>query len=171
MNTEHNFISTKHFDGDLYTSSQNQERVLNAAIIKADISESFEEFLEIFDAFYDDDIEVGSESAEGPIRGKEKVRSLLFNFLFPLHAMAEIGGLLISIRQTSIPGDVADETHSTWTLDLIGASGRSCMLTWRALRRWSGPRVMYEYHYDEQQSGEPLTFADLKFNGTKPAAA
>src|SRR5216684_964325 len=88
MNTEHNFCSREHFDRDLYTSSQNQERVLNAAIVKADISESFEEFLEIFDAFYDDDIEVGSESAEGPIRGKEKVRSLLFNFLFPLHAMA-----------------------------------------------------------------------------------
>jgi hypothetical protein len=30
---------------------------------------------------------------------------------------------------------------------------------------------VYEYHYDEQQTGEPLTFADLKFNETKPAAA
>jgi hypothetical protein len=171
MNTEHNFISANHFDRDLYTSSQNRELVLNAAIVKADISESFEEYLEIFDAFYDDDVEVSSESAEGPIRGKEKVRSLLFNFLFPLHAMAEIGGLLISIRQTAIPGDAADETHSTWTLDLIGASGRSCTLSWRALRKWSGSRVVYEYHYDEQQSGEPLTFTDLKFNATKPAAA
>ena len=171
MNTEDNFISASHFDRDLYTASQNRERVLNAAIVKADISESFEEYLDIFDAFYDDDVEVSSESAERPIRGKEKVRSLLFNFLFPLHAMTEIGGLLVSIRQTAIPGDAADETHSTWTLDLIGASGRSCTLSWRALRKWSGSRVVYEYHYDEQQTGEPLTFADLKFNGTKPAAA
>jgi hypothetical protein len=137
MSTEHNFISANHFDRDLYTSSQNRERVLNAAIVQADISESFEEHLEIFDAFYDDDIEVSSESGEGPIRGKAKVRSLLFNFLFPLHAMAEIVGLLVSIRQTAIPGDAAGETHSAWTLDLIGASGRSCTLNWRVLRRWS----------------------------------
>jgi hypothetical protein len=171
MNTERNFVSSNYFDRDLYTSSLNRERVLNAAIVQADISESFEEHLEIFDAFYDNDIEVSSESGEEPIRGKAKVRSLLYNFLFPLHAMAEIGGLLVTIRQTEIPGDAAGETHSAWTLDLIGASGRSLTLSWRALRKWSGSRVVYEYHYDERQSGEPLTFADLKFNGTKPAAA
>jgi hypothetical protein len=171
MNTEHNFVSTNHFDSDLYMSSLNRERILNAAIVEADISDSLEEYLEIFDAFYDDDIEVSSESGEEPIRGREKVRSLLFNFLFPLHSMAEIGGLLVSIRQIAIPGDAAGETHSAWTLDLIGSSGRSCTLSWRALRKWNGSRVVYEYHYDEQQSGEPLTFADLRFNGTKPAAA
>jgi hypothetical protein len=171
MNTEHNFVSTNHFDSDLYMSSLNRERILNAAIVEADISDSLEEYLEIFDAFYDDDIEVSSESGEEPIRGREKVRSLLFNFLFPLHSMAEIGGLLVSIRQSAIPGDAAGETHSAWTLDLIGSSGRSCTLSWRALRKWNGSRVVYEYHYDEQQSGEPLTFADLRFNGTKPAAA
>jgi hypothetical protein len=171
MNTEHNFVSTNHFDSDLYTSSLNRERILNAAIVEADISDSFEAYLGIFDAFYDDDIEVSRESGEEPIRGKAKVRSLLFNFLLPLHAMAEIGGLLVSIRQTAIPGDAAGETHSAWTLDLIGSSGRSCTLSWRALRKWNGSRVVYEYHYDEQQIGEPLTFADLRFNGTKPAAA
>jgi hypothetical protein len=52
------FVSAVHFDRNLYTSSQARERVLNAAIIQAEISESFEEYLEIFDAFYDDDIEV-----------------------------------------------------------------------------------------------------------------
>jgi len=66
-----------------------------------------------------------------PIRGKGRVRSILANFLVPLHVMAEVGGLSISIRQTAIAGDVADETHSAWTLDLVGVSGKTCTVTWR----------------------------------------
>jgi len=170
MSDQHSFVSPDHFHPDPYTTSQTGERVLNAAILNAEISRSFEEYLEIFDEFYADDIEVSSESAKEPIRGKERVRSLLFNFLVPLHVMAEIGGLLISIRQTAIPGDVAGETHSAWALDLVGVSGRSCTVTWRALRKWNGARVVYEYHYDEQQNGGPLTSDDLSFNGAKADA-
>ena len=164
MTKEPSFVSADHIDFDPFISSQIRERTLNAAIVQANISESFEEYLEIFDAFYADDIEANSETAEEPIRGKERVRSLLFNFLVPLHVMAEIGGLLISIRQTAIPGDIAGETHSAWTLDLVGVSGRTCTVTWRALRRWNGSRVVYEHHYDEQQSGGPLTSDDLSFD-------
>jgi hypothetical protein len=173
MTNEHSFVTANHFDRDPYTSSQTRERALNAVIAQADISESYEEHLKIFDTFYADDVEVSSESEEEPIRGKAKVRSLLYNFLFPLHVMAEIGGLLITIRQTAIPGDAADETHSTWTLELVGVSGRTCTLSWRAFRKWNGSRVVYEHHYDHEQSGEPLTFTDLSlsFNATKPAAA
>ena len=96
MTDQHSLVSADHFDRDLYTSSQTGERVLNAAIVQADISESFEEYLEIFDAFYADDIGVSAETREEPIRGKARVRSLLFNFLVPLHVMAEVGGLSIS---------------------------------------------------------------------------
>jgi len=72
MANELSFVSADHFDRDLYTSSQTRERVLNAAVVRADISESFEEYLEIFDAFYDDDIEVSSEAGEEPIRGERR---------------------------------------------------------------------------------------------------
>lgn len=159
-----------HCNHDLYTNSQIRERSLNAAILKAEISESYEEYLEIFDAFYADHVEVSSEAHEEPLRGKARVRSLLFNFLAPLHAMAEVGGLLISIRETPICGDTADETHSEWTLDLVGVSGRSCTLSWRALRKWNGSRVVYEHHYNQQQNGRPLTENDLSFNAVKTAA-
>jgi hypothetical protein len=168
MTNELSFISTDNLDHDLYASSQARERALNAAIIQANIGESFEEYLEIFDEFYADDIEAGSETGEQPIRGKAAVRSLLFNFLAPLHAMAEIGGLLVIIRQTPIPADAVDETHSEWTLELIGVSGRSCTVSWRAFRKWNGSRIVYEYHYDHQQSGGPLGLADLSFSA--PAA-
>ena len=143
---EQSFVPATHFDRDLYTSSQTRERALNAAIVQANISESFEEHLAIFEAFYADDIEVSSDTQEEVIRGKPRVRALLYNFLVPLHVMAEIGGLQVSIRQTSIPGDVADHAYSEWTLELVGVSGRACTLSWRALRKWNGSRVVYEHH-------------------------
>jgi hypothetical protein len=145
-------------------------RTLNAAIVQASISKSFEECLEIFDVFYDDDIEITSDTGEEPIRGKARVRSILANFLVPLHVMAELNGLLISIRQSSIPGDVARETQSAWTLELVGVSGRTCTVSWCALRKWNGSRVVYEHHYDRQQSGGPLTSDDLSLNAATSAA-
>ena len=81
------------------------ERLLNAAIANADISRSFEQYLEIFDAFYAEDITANSDRQEEPIRGKAKVRGLVFNFLVPLHVLAEVGGLKITVRATPFPGD------------------------------------------------------------------
>ena len=160
---EHSFVASDYSDRELYTSSRTRERALNSAIVQADINESFEEYLEIFDAFYAADVEASSETRKEPIRG-DRVRSLLTNFLVPLHVMAEVGGLSISICQTTIAGDIADETHSAWTLDLVGVSGRTCTVTWRTLRKWRDSLVVYEHHYDEQQNGGPLTSDDLSFD-------
>jgi hypothetical protein len=171
MANDLSIVPTQNLDHDLYASCQARERTLNAAIIHANISESFKEYLEIFDEFYAEDVEVSSETEEEPIHGKARVRSLIANFLVPLHIMAEIGGLLVSVRQTAIPGDAADETHSAWTLELVGASGRSCTVSWRALRKWNGSRIVYEYHYDHQQSGGPLTPDDLSFYPATSARA
>jgi hypothetical protein len=169
MSDQHSFISPDHFHPDPYTQSRTAERTLNSAIVHAEISRSYEEYLEIFDEFYADDIEGSSETMEEPIRGKVRVRSLLFSFLAPLHAMAEVGGVSISIRETPIPGDAIDETHSAWTLELVGVSGKICTVSWRILRKWNKSRVVLEHHYDHQQSGEPLNERDLRFDA--PAAA
>src|SRR5258708_16193224 len=96
MSNQHSFVSTDHCDRDLYTSSQTAERVLNAAIVRAEISESFEEYLEIFEAFYADDIEVSSDTLTEPIRGKARLLSLIFTFLVPLHLFAQIASLPLS---------------------------------------------------------------------------
>jgi hypothetical protein len=164
MATEHSFVTGDYSDRDLYTSSRSREHALNSAIVESDINENFEAYLEIFDAFYADDIEASSETRDEPIHGKNRVRSLLTNFLVSLHVMAEVGGLSISICQTTIPGDIADETHSAWILDLVGVSGRTCTVTWRTLRKWRDSLVVYEHHYDQQQNGGPLTSADLSFD-------
>ena len=90
MSDQHRFVSPDHFHPDPHTQSRTAERTLNAAIVHADISRSYEEYLEIFDAFYADDVEGSSETTKEPIRGKTGVRSLVFGFLVPLHAMAEV---------------------------------------------------------------------------------
>src|SRR5262249_10349028 len=121
MSDQRSFLSV-----DSYSRSQAAEHMLNSAITQAKISESFEEYLEIFDKFYADDVQVSSETQPEPIRGKARVGSLLLNFLVPLHVMAEIGGLAISIKETAISGDAADEIHSAWTLNIVGVSGKTC---------------------------------------------
>src|SRR5882672_3255785 len=142
MRTQHHFVPGDHGERDLYA----RERVLNSAIIAADIGRGWEEYLEIVDAFYADDVEVTADTEAGPIRGRERIRALLFNFLAPLHVMVEIGGLDIDVRESPIHGDAADETHSAWLVNLIGVSGQTCILSWCTLRRWAGSRVVYECH-------------------------
>jgi hypothetical protein len=168
MSDQRGFVSADQSHPDPYTQLRTRERVLNTAIIQAEIARSYEEYLEIFDEFYADDIEGSSETLEEPIRGKARVRSLLLNFLVPLHVMAEVGGVSISIRETAISGDGIDETHSAWTLELFGASGNICTVNWRTLRKWNESRVVLEHHYDHQQSGEPLTHGDLRLDVLEP---
>jgi hypothetical protein len=160
MTTQQHLASIKHADRDLYA----REKVLNSAIIAADISGGWEEYLEIFDAFYADHVEVTDGTESSAVSGKERIRALLVKFLVPIHVMAEIGGLSIQIRESPIHGDTADETHSTWLVDLIGVSGRTCQISWCTLRRWADSRVVYESHYDHQQTGGPLTIGDLRLS-------
>ena len=128
MSTQQHLASVNHADRDQYARA----RVLNSAIIAADISSGWEEYLEIFEAFYADHVEV-SDSME-------------------------------QIQESPIHGDTADETHSAWSADLTGMSGRTCKLAWCTLRRWANSRVVYERHYDHRQTGGPLSGDDLRPN-------
>ena len=164
MINEHNLVAVGRFDGNVYKRSQAAEIALNAAILSAEIARSYEEFLEIFETFYADDVEVSSEDSRKTISGKPRVRPFLLNFLVPLHVMVEVAGLSVSVQQTAIPGDTANETHSAWRIDFTGIGGKRCTLKWHAIRRWKESRVVYEHHYDHQQIGGPLTLDDLKLD-------
>src|SRR5260370_37844895 len=96
MSTQQHFASVNYAERDLYA----RERVLNSAIIAADISRGWEEHLEILDALYADHVEVTDGTESGEIFGRERIRTLLFKFLVPLHVMAEIGGLSIQLHQS-----------------------------------------------------------------------
>jgi hypothetical protein len=57
MIDQHNLITVGRFDGNAYERSQAAELALNTAILRAEIARSYEEFLEIFETFYTDDVE------------------------------------------------------------------------------------------------------------------
>src|SRR6202041_274028 len=105
MITQQHLASTNRANRDLYA----REKVLNSAIIAADISCGWEEYLEICDAFYADHVEVSDGTESGAVSGRERISALLLKVLVPLHVMAEIGGLSIHIRESPIHGDTADE--------------------------------------------------------------
>jgi hypothetical protein len=161
MIDEHNLVLFSRSEADAYKTSKAAELSLNVAILRAEIARSYEEFLDIFETFYADDVEVSREGLGEMIRGKARVRAFLLNVLVPLHVMAEVAGLSISVQQTAVPGDTANETHSAWRIDFTGVGGRRCTLKWCATRRWNASRVVYEHHYDLQQIGGPLTMDDL----------
>ena len=164
MMHDKNPVTASQFDGNTYKSSEAAASALNAAILRAKIARSYEEFLEIFDKFYADDVEVSREDSPETIRGKNRVRPFLLNFLAPLHVMAEVAGLSISVQLTQVPRDSANETHSEWRIDFTGVGGRRCTLKWYAIRGWAASRVVYEHHYGHEQIGGPLTQDDLNFN-------
>ena len=64
MSDQHSFLSAGNFYSDAYSRCQTAERMLNTPITRAEISRSFEEYLEIFDEFYADDIELSSETRQ-----------------------------------------------------------------------------------------------------------
>jgi hypothetical protein len=152
-------------DGGRKTTAEEPyaEHILNVAILDAEISTGYEEYLAIFDHFYADDVQVSSEIQAEPLVGKTKVRSLLASFLYPIHVFAEIGDLKVTIQQEPIAGDTPGETHSAWVLELCGVTGSTCTLRWCARRRWQGTRVVSEHHYDYRQTGGPITIYDLHF--------
>jgi hypothetical protein len=161
MIRQNSLVTVRQFDNNAYTSSQTAEVALNEAILRAEIARSYEEFLDVFERFYADDVEVSTEDSPETIRGKAQMRILLLKFLVPLHVMAEVAGLSISIQYAAAPRDAASETHSAWMVTLTGMGGKQCTLKWRAVRRWNASRVAYEHHYDHQQTGGPLTLDDL----------
>jgi len=62
MSDQRGFVSADHFRPDPSTQSRIAERTLNAAIVNAEIARSYEEYLEIFDALYADEVEGSSET-------------------------------------------------------------------------------------------------------------
>jgi hypothetical protein len=161
MIDQNSFGTVGRSDDNAYTSSQTAELALNGAILRAEIARSYEEYLDVFERFYADDVEVSSEDSRETIRRKAQIRPFLLKFLVPLHVMAELAGLSISVQQAAVPRDAANETHSAWTVTFTGFGGKRCILRWHAIRRWNASRVVYEHHYDHQQIGSPLTGDDL----------
>ena len=162
------FRSTETTGKTLADGAVSAERALNAAIVNADITRGFEEYLTFVDQYYADDVEVSTDASPDPLVGKSRLKSLLLGFLVPLHVMAEMGGLGVSIHEAPIPGDSLDEQHSEWSLELIGVTGRRVTEAWCVRRRWKQSRVVSEYHYGHRRDGEALFASGSPNDGGQP---
>ena len=129
------------------------DQLLNAAITGSSIEESFESYLDIVDAFYSEDVEVILGEDIEPVRGRGDLRARLSDFLAPIHIMAEVGGLSVSIRSTAIPAADGAGTDSRWEATFRVASGTTRIFSWSVQRRWKEGRVSYERHYDHEVVG------------------
>ncbi len=154
-------LGTASHTGAPADTASSSELALNDAILGADISRSYEEFLGIVDEFYSDAIEVRSDGSPEPVRGKAHLKSTLLRYLVPLHVMAEIGGLSVYLQEMPIAGDSPDDQYSQWSVELVGVTGRRVQMSWTVRRRWLRRRVVFEYHYDHHHEGEPLSISDL----------
>ena len=97
-----------------------------------------------------------------PIRGKAEMQSLLFELSRSAPCNGR-GRRCVDIHSRDANSERAtDETHSRWTLELVGATGKVCTVNWRTFRKWKDSRVVLEHHYEHQQSGEPLSDGDLQ---------
>src|SRR5260221_2536794 len=142
--------------GDSRSAIAASERALNGEILAAEISESYEEHLEIFDHFYADDIHATTDGLKEPVEGKAAVRARLAGFLVPLHVFAEIGGVSVSIEGSPITGDRPAETNSEWTLELHGGTGASCRVTWCSRGTWLAGGVVSLVHLGQHQACRPF---------------
>jgi hypothetical protein len=137
------------------------DHALNEALINANISSSYEEFFDLFDRFYEENVEVVSDASKTSIVGKKHLIPILFGFLMPLHVMAEIGAVAVKLHYVPLRTDQRHEFFAEWNLDLTGVQGRKVTVNWLSVRRWKGRRVIYERHTEHRQTGEPLTSIDL----------
>src|ERR1700688_2535516 len=74
MITQQHLPSFERADRDLYA----REKVLNCAIIAADISSAGEGYFESFDAFYADDVELTDGAKSGAVFCKPQLRAVLY---------------------------------------------------------------------------------------------
>ncbi len=149
--------SVKRADRELHV----REKVLNSAILGADISSGWEDILRFL-------------RCSTPSRSRSATAARVARYLTGsgfAHSFSNSWSRFMYGRdwrpvgtdsRKPIHGDRADETHSAWSVDLIGVLGRTCQISWCTLRRWTGSRVVCERHYDHQQTGGPLTNSDLR---------
>ena len=94
-----------------FSKAAEAELKLNNALVNANISDGYEQYLALFDHFYDENVEVVGASNPDPLVGKSRVLPVISNFLMPLHVMAEIGGLSVGLRHSN---DRACPRTSMW---------------------------------------------------------
>src|SRR5260370_19167298 len=119
--------------GDDCEVPREQGKALNEAILSTDISFDFLPFIELCHRHYADEVDLGF--GEGPRRtvAKDTLQGMLMDFLFPIHLIAEMGGVEVTVEAQHITSDTPDEQHSSWSVGLLAKNGPRHVTSWQPM--------------------------------------
>jgi hypothetical protein len=139
------------------------DAVLNAALVAADIASGYEEYLNVIDRFYADDVEAACEGCDRPIVGTSRLTATLTSGLLPLHGDGGDRGI---VRRVAIGGENANrcsrQNPERVDARVHGSHGITLLGFVVLPPTWRGAKVVSEFHYNHQQTGAPLRVHDLR---------
>ena len=147
---------------DDYLAPHVQDKSLNEAILSNDISFDFLPFIELCNRHYADEVDLSF--GEGPRRtvAKDTLQGMLMDFLFPIHLIAEMGGVQVTVEAQHITSDTPDEQHSSWSAELLAKNGARHVMSWKTMRIWIADKVVAEHLYDQSHEGRAIEYSDLE---------
>jgi hypothetical protein len=112
---------------DNYEAPRIQDKALNEAILSNDISFDFLPFIDLCNRHYADEVDLSF--GEGPRRtvAKDTLQGMLMDFLFPIHLIAEMGGVKVRVEAQHITSDTPDQQHTSWSVELLAKDGTATL--------------------------------------------
>jgi hypothetical protein len=147
---------------DDYEAPAIQDKALNKAILSNDISFDFLPFIDLCHRHYADEVDLSF--VEGPRRtvAKDTLQGMLMDFLFPVHLIAEMGGVEVTVKAQHITSDTPDQQHSSWSVELSAKNGTRRIMSWKTMRIWVAGKVVAEHLYDQSHEGPAIQYSDLE---------
>lgn len=149
-------------------TSRARDKALNDAILQSNISFDFLPFIELCHHHYADEVDLVLD--QGPRRtiARDSLEGMLMDFLLPIHLIAEMGGVQVSVNACQIPSDSSDEQRSSWFVELLAKNGTRHTISWKTMRTWIGGKVVAEQLYDQSHEGPAIQFSDLELRSFGP---
>ena len=147
---------------DDFEVPREQDKALNEAILSNDISFDFLPFIDLCHRHYADEVDLSF--SEGPRRtvGKDTLQGMLMDFLFPIHLIAEVGGVEVTVEAQHIRSDTPDQQHTSWSVELLAKNGTRHVMSWKTMRIWVAGKVVAEHLYDQSHEGPAIRYSDLE---------
>lgn len=147
---------------DDHATPSMQDKVLNDAILNSDISFDFLPFVELCSRYYADEVDLSSDESPRRTIARETLQGMLLDFLFPIHLIAEMGGVQVNVDAHHIVSDMPDQQHSSWSVEFLAKNGTRHAMSWKTMRTWIAGKVVAEHLYDQCHEGSAIQYSDLE---------
>src|SRR5258708_12393874 len=117
-----------------YEVTRIQAKELNEAILSNDINFDFLPSIELCHRHYADEVDL--TFGEGPRRtvAKDTLQGMLMDFLFPIHLIAEMGGVEVTVEAQLITSDTPNEQPTSWSAELFPNNATPHLMSCKTIR-------------------------------------